>query len=181
MTREELNAAVSATILDGSASPFRPTLRRNGWYHGGMKKLFVYLGFLFALSVSVAPAFDPPCATPPASSHADTPTLTVCEPANTAGAVALTGCTPKREAATAEIAQKKAKCITDEMIANPDRTPEQVLLKCAIPRDADDYKNLWDLIVGMQVVAINAGASLPNAAVATGLAHPSVKDAGGAR
>ena len=136
-----------------------------------MKKIFVCLGFLFALAFSVSPAFDPPCAPPQASLRADTPILTVCEPTDTAGAVALTGCTPKREAATAEIAQKKAKCITEEMISNPNRTPEEVLLKCAIPRDADDYKNLWDLIVGMQLIAINAGASLPNAAVATGLAH----------
>jgi hypothetical protein len=76
----------------------------------------------------------------------------------TAGSVTA-GCTPKREAATADIVTKKSLCA----LQNLDRTPEQMLIDCAIPRDAKDVQDIIDLFVGAQQSAVNAGAQLPRA------------------
>ncbi len=68
------------------------------------------------------------------------------------------GCTPKREAAAANIAAKKAKCAAE----NLDRTAEQMLIDCAVPKDASDVQDLIDVFLGMQKAAVKQGAKLPN-------------------
>lgn len=66
----------------------------------------------------------------------------------------LGACTPKREAAAADLAMRKAQCA----MQNLERSPEQMLIDCAVPRDAKDLQNLVDIFVGAQAGAAKAGA-----------------------
>jgi hypothetical protein len=70
-----------------------------------------------------------------------------------------TGCTPKREAATTDIVMRKSLCA----LQNLDRTPEQMLIDCAIPKDAKDVQDIIDIFVGAQQAALGVGAQLPHA------------------
>lgn len=131
-----------------------------------MKSLFASFALLVAVAVTIEPAFNP--------TEGDLAPRAAALKSDEAsgGAVALFGCTPKREAATAEIAQKKSKCVADELAKDLNRPPAQILLACAVPKDSSDWANIFDLIVGAQVAAMNAGVQLPNATEAAGLAHP---------
>ena len=95
-----------------------------------------------------------------------------------AGAGTMVGCNTTRGAAAADLSTKAAKCVADKLAENMNRDPKDFLIECAVPRDSNDWKSIYDLIVGAQVATINAGVSLPNAGVAAGMAHPPARDAG---
>jgi hypothetical protein len=76
-----------------------------------------------------------------------------------AGLSSAAGCTPKREAASTDLIMRKSMCA----LQNLDRTPEQMLIDCAIPKDAKDVQDIIDIFVGAQQSALGVGGTLPHA------------------
>lgn len=127
-------------------------------------KLIHSLALIAVFAITVAPAFDPKSPPERVAEGEKVGSIAlkvgaVAVEEESGGAIALTGCTPKREAAITNIARDKTLCIAN-MIGQP---AEAILAKCAENVTGNDLQNIKDIIFGMKEGAATAGAKIPDA------------------